>query len=117
MISEPFPPHLTPEVMTKHFLAFTEENYPSAEKALQMVSKMGIKSVKGQIIVLSLMRDAVRQMAPRLYRSVQHRDDVFMAIIEALEDLEEELEELEEEMAAEIEEQNEEEEEEEEDKS
>ncbi len=34
----------------------------------------------------------------QIYRSVQHRDELYMMIIEALEDLEDELEELEEQL-------------------
>jgi len=39
------------------------------------------------------MRDAVRGVAPRLFRSNQHRHDVLMSFIEALEELEDRLEE------------------------
>lgn len=61
-----------------------------------------IDSVRGKIILLSLMRDAIKEVSPtRIYRSMQHRDELYLAIIEALEDLEDELEELEEQEAAE----------------
>ena len=50
-----------------------------------------------QIIVFGQMRDAVRGVAPRLFRSNQHRHDVLMSFIEALEEFEEKLEEREEE--------------------
>jgi len=53
------------------------------------------ETVELEIIVLSQFRDAIRAISPRFYRSVQHRDEVYMAIIEALEDLEDELEEIE----------------------
>ena len=50
-----------------------------------------------KIIVLSQFRDAVREVAlSQLYRSVQHRDELYGAIIEALDGLEEELESIEE---------------------
>jgi type III secretion protein W len=58
------------------------------------------ETVTAEIILLSQFRDAVRAISPRFYRSVQHRDEVYMAIIEALEDLEDELEEIEESMDA-----------------
>jgi hypothetical protein len=52
-------------------------------------------SVFGKIVILEAFRDAVRSVSPRLYNSVQHRDEVYAAIIEALEKLyqEEEFEE------------------------
>lgn len=96
MISEPFPQHLTYEMVVRSFLALTEEHYPTPDKVLQLVEKMGLQSVKGKIIVLNMLRNTVKQVSPtRLYRSIQHRDDIYMAIIEALEELEDELEELE----------------------
>ena len=56
-----------------------------------------IESVKMKIVILSLKRDEVKEVSPTLvFRSIQHRDDLYYAIIEALEELEDELEELEE---------------------
>jgi len=56
------------------------------------------EAVTTEIILISQLRDMVRAISPRFYRSLQHRDEVYMAIIEALEDLEEELEDIEENM-------------------
>lgn len=51
-------------------------------------------STRQKIIIINKFRDAVKSVAPNhIYRSIQHRDDVFMAVIEALEDLEDKLEE------------------------
>ncbi len=55
---------------------------------------MGIKEVKAKIVILSRYRDAVKALPTELYRPLQHRDEIFMAIIEALEELEDELEDL-----------------------
>ena len=94
---------LTSEAMSKAFMGLAHERYPTAKKALDMAKKLlkGKKTlgpasdVKGMIIVLSQMRDAVRQVSlHKIYKSVQHRDDIFAAIIEALEDLEDQWEEL-----------------------
>jgi type III secretion protein W len=85
------------ESMAEHFLLLADDRYPSADKVLQVISQMNLPGLKEKIIVLSTMRDAVREMSPtRLYRSIQQRDELFTAIIEALENLEDELEELEE---------------------
>ena len=47
-----------------------------------------------KIIALSQLRDAVREVAVnQIYKSLQHRDELYLAIIEALEELEDQLEE------------------------
>jgi hypothetical protein len=43
------------------------------------------------------MRDAIRQIAPKLYKSDQHRQDLLGAFIDATEELDEKLEEEEDE--------------------
>ena len=107
-----FRSHLNFEVLAKLFFDIAEERYPAAEKIRQLAGRVvntfitnPLESTYAQIAVLNVMRDMVKEVAPgQLYRSLQHRDDVYMAIIEALEDLEDELEDLEEQFAAEEEE-------------
>lgn len=107
-----FRSYLNFEALAKLFFDMAEERYPSAEKMKQLVGKIvnplavnPLESVHVQIAVLNVMRDMVKEVAPaQLYRSVQHRDDLYMAIIEGLEDLEDELEEQEEEFNEEEEE-------------
>ncbi len=107
-----FRSHLNFEILAKLFFDIAEERYPSSEKIKQLVSRLvnplvqdPIENIYIQIAVLNVMRDMVKEVSPsRLYRSMQHRDDVYMAIIEALEDLEDALEELEEQQMLEEEE-------------
>lgn len=57
--------------------------------------------IVSKIVILTSYRDAVRQVAlNQIFKSPQHRDEIYMAIIEALEDLEDELEEIEEQLEA-----------------
>lgn len=93
------PNQLNFEKMSKEFMRFVGDRYPSSDKALQISNNLGVvKMLVGKIITLSQMRDGIRQVATnRIFKSLQHRDDCYMALIEALEDLEDELEELEEE--------------------
>lgn len=85
------------EILAKLFMKYLQERYPSSEKVLQMAALLGISDEEAaQIIVFTQMRDAVRQVAPKLYKSPQHKQDVLMSFIEALEELEEEDEEEEE---------------------
>lgn len=94
------PSQLNFELMAKQFMSLAGERYPSANKVMDTTVKLGIdKWIQAKIIVLSQLRDAIREVAlNQIYKSVQHRDELYMAIIEALEDLEDELEELEEQL-------------------
>lgn len=92
------PSRITFEMLAKMFIAFLRERYPSMDKVFQLALKMGISAdLLAQVILFTQMRDAVRGVAPKLYRSEQHRHDVLMSFIEALEEIEEQLEEEEEE--------------------
>lgn len=90
------PAQLNFESMSKQFMGLAGERYPSADKVLQSASRLGIeKWIIAKIIAFSQLRDAVREVAAnQIYRSLQHRDELYMAILEALEDLEDELDEL-----------------------
>jgi len=92
----PVPQQLNFESLAKQFMGLVSDRYPSADKVLQSAVRLGIdKWIMAKIIAFSQLRDAIREMAVnQIYRSVQHRDELYMAILEALEDLEEELEEL-----------------------
>lgn len=86
------PPQLTFENMTKEFMGLVAERYPSAEKVIHAAGRLGAESIEEKIIVINALRDSVRQVAVnKIYRSIQHRDEVFNAIIEALEELEDQL--------------------------
>lgn len=91
-----FPNQLTFENVSKEFMALAAERYPTAAKVLQRAVRLGIeKWIAAKIIVLSQLRDAIREVSVnQVYKSIQHRDELYLAIIEALEDLEDELEEL-----------------------
>jgi len=82
------------EFLSRLFVKFLQERYPSADKVKQIATILGL-SEEGvaQIIVYTQMRDAVRNIAPRLFKSEQHRQDVLTSFIDAIDELEEELEE------------------------
>lgn len=88
------PSRLGFELLSKHFIKLVQERYPSADKALLLALEMGIAAeIEAQLIIYAQLRDAVRQVAPRLYRSDKHRQDVLMMFINALEELDERIEE------------------------
>lgn len=90
------PAELSFETLAKEFMIMAAERYPNANKVLQRMVRLGIdKWIQAKISVLMQMRDAVREVAmAQIYKTLQHRDDLYLAILEALEDLEDELEEL-----------------------
>jgi type III secretion protein W len=104
MEEKKFRSHINFQIMAKLFFDLAEERYPSSEKVNQLASRLvnPMTTDKFELIYLKIgllnaMRNMVKEVSPsQLYRSIQHRDELFQAIIEALEELEDELEELEE---------------------
>ena len=91
------PMRLTFEMIAKQFMKTIQERYPSADKILQLGIQLGLsEELLAQIIIYTQMRDGIRQIAPKLFRSEQHRQDMLNAFIDAIEDLDEQLEEEEE---------------------
>ena len=92
------PMRLNFEMLAKQFMKAIQERYPSADKILQLGLSLGIsEEILAQIIIYTQMRDGVRQVAPKLFRSDQHRQDMLNSFIDAIEDLDEQLEEEDEE--------------------
>lgn len=92
-----FPPRITFEVLAKVFMKFIQERYPSVDKAKLMAYQLAFpKELPLQILLFLLFRDAIRQVAPKLFRDDRHRQDMLMCLIQTMEELEEELEEEEE---------------------
>ncbi len=92
------PQRLNFELIAKQFIFLFSERYITIDKVFQLARLLGIsEEVIAQIIIFTQMRDAVRQVSPRLYKNQQQKEDLLSAILEALEELEEEAEEEEEE--------------------
>lgn len=93
------PQRLNFELLSKQFMALCSERYPSPDKVLKLSKSLGIdRWIIAQIIIYSQMRDAIRQVSQnQIFRSLQHRDELYNALIETLEDLEDEWEEMQEE--------------------
>lgn len=87
------PPNLNFESLTNAFMSIVGERYPSSDKVLQLLPGLGCDTVETKIVAITQFRNAVREVSPRIYRSTAHRDEVYMAIIEAAEELEDQLEE------------------------
>lgn len=93
----PMPEKVTFEQLAKLFVRLLRERFPSMEKIFLLAEDLDLSEEEvSQIIVFGEMKNAVRGVAPRLFRSSEHRKDVLLAFMEALEELEEQLEEGEE---------------------
>ncbi|MGM0440555.1 MAG: type III secretion system gatekeeper subunit SctW [Chlamydiota bacterium] len=91
------PKELTFDNLTKQFMQFVNERYPTPERIRKMGKKLGIyEELLEEIAVYSQCRDAVKEMDPqKIFHTLQHRDEIFEAFITLLEELEDDLEELE----------------------
>lgn len=88
------PKNLTFETMAQLYMKIVEDRYPAAAKIISLAGQLGITGQKEPLItVISQWRDAVRSVSPRLYKTIQARDDIYTALLEALDGLEEEEEE------------------------
>lgn len=92
----PMPAELTFESIAKQFMSLVSERYPSSARVLQTASKLGIEGqIIAMIITFSQMRDGVREVAMNhIFKGVQHRDELYVAILETLDDLEEKLDDI-----------------------
>ena len=77
------------ELLAKQFIRLVEERYPSVLKLLKKLEKFGSLDDLEKIIILMQYRDGIRQLSPRLYKSLRHRQDLLLVILESLEELEE----------------------------
>ncbi len=92
------PPRITFDLLARLFVKFIMERYPSVDKALLLSHPLGIsEEVLAQLIIYLQYRDAMRQVAPRLFRDERHRQDLLMCFMDTLEELEEKYEESEQE--------------------
>lgn len=91
------PPTVKFEILGKFFVTYLTERYPSVERVLNLGKLLGIaENELAQIVLYTQFRDAVRGVAPRLFQSRQHQQDVLVSFMEAIEELEDRLEDKEE---------------------
>jgi type III secretion protein W len=88
------PPRLDFESLAKLFVKMLAERYMSADKILQAAKLLGItEEVAAQIIVFTQMRDGLKQISPRYYRTPMQQAELHKYFIDAIEKLEDQLEE------------------------
>ena len=87
------PPSVNFERLSQLLMEFLQEKYPSVVKALLIAKQLGMgNDPLAQWVVYLQYRDALRQIAPRLFRNEKHRQELLLCFIETLEELEEEEE-------------------------
>jgi len=87
------PPRLDFEALARLFVKILAERYVNAEKIMQTARFLGIEEeVAAQIVVFTQMRDGLRQIAPRYFRDVRHKDEQLKAYIDVIDKLEDKLE-------------------------
>ena len=92
------PPRLTYELLAKQFVKMIVERYPSADKILKLAVMLGISDEElAQIIIFTQYRDGIRAVSPRLFKSEKQRQDILLALLDTLSELEDMLDEDEEE--------------------
>lgn len=92
------------ETLAMTFLSIVDDRFSSSERVINAINNLlanhhdtPINILRKKIILLNVIRDSIKEVSPtHVFRSLQHRDDLYAAVIEALEELEDELQELEE---------------------
>lgn len=91
------PSRINFELLAKTFMKFIQERYPSVEKALMLSQQLGIAGeTLAQMIIYLQFRDALRQVAPKLFKEDRHRQDLLNCFMDTLEELDEKIEDEEE---------------------
>ena len=91
------PARLDFEIIARVFIKLLAERFLSPDKILQTAKLMGIaEEAAAQMIIYSQMRDGIKQIAPKYFRSPRHRDEILKAFIDSIEKLEDQMEEEEE---------------------
>lgn len=88
-----YPEEMSFEKLALSFMKVVQDRYPSVIKVTKEVEQLGAKEDIEKVIVLSQYRDAIRSLSPRIYPTVQHKQNILIVLMEALEAIEIEKEE------------------------
>ena len=92
------PSRINFEVLARLLMKLIEERYPTPDKILKQAFVLGIaEELAAQVVIYTQYRDAMRHLSPKLFKSDRHRQEILMALMETLSDLEDELNEEEDE--------------------
>ncbi|MBT7263935.1 MAG: hypothetical protein HN831_00445 [Waddliaceae bacterium] len=94
----PMPEQLTVKSYAKIFLELAKERYPTVERILKISDDLGIAKddIRTKIFLFTQFRLMIKDMDPeRIFETLEHRDEIYDAVLDTLEELEDDLEELE----------------------
>lgn len=87
-----FPKQLTFELMARLFMGLLDDRYPTPIKIIKLSPLMGIEEdIVAQILVFTQFRDAIRNVAPKLFIDNKQKQDLLNSYMDALEELDEAL--------------------------
>ncbi len=86
------PSRINFEVLARLLMKLLQERYPTPDKILKFSFTLGIaEELAAQVVVFTQYRDAMRHVSPKLFKSERHRQEILIALMETLSDLEDEL--------------------------
>jgi type III secretion protein W len=90
------PATLNFETISKAFVELLKEKFISLERLKLQSKSLDLDEILEQIFIYTQMRDGIRNVSPRLYKTEKQKQELLRTIIEYLEDLDDQLEEEEE---------------------
>ena len=88
----PRPKLVTFENLAKILIRMVAERYMSPEKLMETAKALGLDEEEAaQIIIFTQMHDALRQISPKYFRTVQQRQDLSKLFVDTLEKTEKKL--------------------------
>lgn len=92
-----FPKRIDFELLSKLFIKLLAEKFVNPEKIRSLAKLLQVEDeIAAQIILYTQMRDGLKQISPRYFRNPNHRDQLWKAYIDTIEELEDKLEDEEE---------------------
>jgi len=91
------PKGLNFENIAKSFMELLKDKAVSPEKVSTQIDNLNVRELVGRIFVTTQMRDGIRNVAPRLYKTEKQKQEILQAIITLIEDMDDILLEAEEE--------------------
>lgn len=86
------PSRINFEALARILMKLLQERYPTPDKILKLSFALGIaEELAAQVVIYTQYRDAMRHVSPKLFKSERHRQELLMALMETLSDLEDEL--------------------------
>jgi type III secretion protein W len=89
-----YPSRITFELLGRVFIKILAERYMNGDKVIQVFQPLGLaEEAAAKYIICTQFGRALGQVAPKYYRSKQHKDELHKSIFDAIDKIEEEMEE------------------------